>query len=391
MFFLGCSSEPGDEAVFEPLPRPSLESLEPVVQEYLAERRAALDEVLADPEVPREDVVPLLGEVGRLYLTYGFHQAAAAVLQQADRRAPEEATWSYLEGVAWEELGHLESASQAYERVLERVARDLPSLLRQGRVALELGDRKKAERHFERALELDPSSATAYFGLGRLAVLEEDAESAVRFFSEALERQPSASAAHHALGLLWRDLGDLEKARQHLAQGGSLQPTFQDPRVEELEELHRGGRIHIVRGNRAQRAGQFREALAFYQKAVELDPQNPLAHHNLGAALGRAGDHRRALHHLQRSLELNPSSPHARFDLATALSRVGRLELAADQFSRALEIDPSDLEARFRRAMVWAHLGRRQEALGEFEELRRLAPGDPRSEQALAQLANSGP
>jgi len=58
--------------------------------------------------------------------------------------------------------------------------------------------------------------------------------------------------------------------------------------------------------------GLWKEAAYRWEKAVELDPQNPKAHNNLGVAHERSGKFEEALDAYETALELSPSNEQIR-------------------------------------------------------------------------------
>lgn len=58
--------------------------------------------------------------------------------------------------------------------------------------------------------------------------------------------------------------------------------------------------------------GLWKEAAYRWEKAVELDPQNPKAHNNLGVVYERSGKFEEALGAYETALELSPSSEQIR-------------------------------------------------------------------------------
>lgn len=58
--------------------------------------------------------------------------------------------------------------------------------------------------------------------------------------------------------------------------------------------------------------GLWKEAAYRWEKAVELDPQNPKAHNNLGVAYERSGKFEEALKAYETALELMPSNEQIR-------------------------------------------------------------------------------
>ncbi len=368
--------------------RPSLERLEEAARGQIAEQRIRLERLVetADrtSEADSRALAEAFGETGRRYLAYELSGPAAACFTNAVRLDPGTFRWHYYLGTVRQLEGDLETAAAGLERALELRPDDLPSLLRLGRLELDRHRPEQAQTRYRRALEVEPSSAAARYGLGRAAVLRHDTASAIRHFLAALEAQPDASAVHHSLGLAYRDDDDQERARSHLEKGGSRAPRFDDPLIDGLGQLIAGGRVHLSQGSRERRAGRLGRAVAHFRKAVALDPDNPRAHHNLGAVLGELGRHREGLDHLRRAVALGPDQRDPRFDLATALSRLGELEEAAMELSRVLEIDPRDRPARLRRALVFAAMGKNESGRDELAELVSQDPHDLESRFNLA-------
>lgn len=76
------------------------------------------------------------------------------------------------------------------------------------------------------------------------------------------------------------------------------------------------------------------------RKAVELDPNNFMAHHALGRVLIHNRDVEAAIGAFRRGVELNPSSSLVTMGLADALVYVGRTDEALEVIARLERIDP---------------------------------------------------
>ncbi len=79
-----------------------------------------------------------------------------------------------------------------------------------------------------------------------------------------------------------------------------------------------------------------RERLAVFQKMVEADPQNELAHFSLGKLHFEDGDMPGAERSLRRTLELNPRHSVAHRLLGEVLLRTGRQDEAIDLLSKGV-------------------------------------------------------
>ena len=90
--------------------------------------------------------------------------------------------------------------------------------------------------------------------------------------------------------------------------------------------------------------------------------------------LGRTGE---ALATYERSLELDPAASYTHLDYAKALGRAGRTAEAESETREAIRLAPGIAEAYFDLGVIAFQAGRLDEAATAFAEAWRLAPGDP--------------
>jgi tetratricopeptide (TPR) repeat protein len=100
--------------------------------------------------------------------------------------------------------------------------------------------------------------------------------------------------------------------------------------------------------------GRLNEALAHYQKTVQINPNQPFVHLLLGVIFLETGRVDDSLAHLKTALEINPNDGDAHYNLGNTFLQMGRAEQAIAEYSRALEIDTYDVEARNNLAWVLA-------------------------------------
>jgi predicted Zn-dependent protease len=87
-------------------------------------------------------------------------------------------------------------------------------------------------------------------------------------------------------------------------------------------------------------AGRPQEALAQFEVALRLEPDNVHARHNLGAALGTVGRVAEAVAHVQRAVALDPGNAVLRATLGTLLLKAGQPADAEQALQAALDADP---------------------------------------------------
>jgi Flp pilus assembly protein TadD len=105
-----------------------------------------------------------------------------------------------------------------------------------------------------------------------------------------------------------------------------------------------GGFVDV--GNTLADLGRLPEAVAAYQRALQLDPASDVAHFCLGNAFGRLDRLEEAAAHYTEAARLQPGNAEARNNLGVVLARLGRIDAATAQFEAALRLKPGYAGAR---------------------------------------------
>lgn len=167
----------------------------------------------------------------------------------------------------------------------------------------------------------------------------------------------------------------LAAARQSLAEGDPAAAARtlgrlvrQQPDVEEARQML---------GVALFRAGDFGQAAALYEAAVEEDNENVVALTNLGLLYNGMGRPEEAVPLLQRAVRADHQSLEAWVTLAEALREAGRPVEALAHFEEALRRRPDLTELAEGLAATQAALGQLGKAVGRYRALMRSHPGDP--------------
>jgi len=115
---------------------------------------------------------------------------------------------------------------------------------------------------------------------------------------------------------------------------------------------------------------QAREA---YERALDLNPDMPEAHVNLGRQLHLIGERGRAEPHYREAVRLDPDDPTPHFNLGVLLEELGRREEAVHAYRQAVLRDPDFADAHCNLGLLLESLGRRQEAVRHLMAARGLS------------------
>ena len=111
---------------------------------------------------------------------------------------------------------------------------------------------------------------------------------------------------------------------------------------------------HYHLGNVLYQEGLVDEAIAQYQKELEINPNYAYGHNNLGTALRRMGRVDEAIVHYQNALQIRPDDAQVQYNLGTALLQKGNIAEAIARCQKALQIEPAYTEVQNTLAWVLA-------------------------------------
>ncbi|WP_449353625.1 tetratricopeptide repeat protein [Streptomyces shaanxiensis] len=131
---------------------------------------------------------------------------------------------------------------------------------------------------------------------------------------------------------------------------------------------------HALRGRELRRRQEYRQALQEYDRAIELDPLQPLAHYGRGLTHQLLDDYPAALTALDRAVELAPDAAWILAERAETYRLASRFEEADADYTRALALDPTDDVALAGRAAARHGLGRLDESLADFDRALGIDP-----------------
>ena len=128
-------------------------------------------------------------------------------------------------------------------------------------------------------------------------------------------------------------------------------------------------------------ASYWHDSARLYSHALDLRPDNAVAHNNLAIALMDRGDVARALGHAREAARLAPWHPEVPITLGNALARSGKIDEAIAVYREAITRRPNDLRLRSNLAVTLgnalAQAGKPADAIAVYEAAIAKSPDDP--------------
>jgi predicted O-linked N-acetylglucosamine transferase (SPINDLY family) len=148
--------------------------------------------------------------------------------------------------------------------------------------------------------------------------------------------------------------------------------------------LRRDADTACAEATRALKQGRTAEALAHFERALELEPHNFSAHSGLGVLRFRAGEPQRSLTHLLQALRARPETREIALLAAQLLRQAHRARQSVEVLTPVAAASPGDPEIELEMARALRDLGEPDAAL---QRLGALCAQHPAHIVALEELA----
>lgn len=242
-----------------------------------------------------------------------------------------------------------------------------------GRMHDASGKHDLALEEFKHALQLDPRNATAMAGMGRAFESAGRASDAEASFRKAADLQPNDWDSHNNLAMFLDRQGKYEASIAEFKKALELAP-------DNAQVLFNLGATYIDAGD----AKYFAEAETALKRSIAINPSFP-AYANLGALYDREGNYQQAAAMTQKALEMNAENYVVWSNLRIDYEWLKQPEKAAEARRReiplleqAIQQHPRDAEPYAQLANLFAEEGQRDKAIANMRTALALSPNDPR-------------
>lgn len=350
-----------------------------------------------DPRSP----MPLAGLVNANIMKYGQTELESSLedarraLDAAESLNPDSPRVRLAAGWMKETTSQYEKALEDYRRVVELEPHNEEAFRRIAGIYAKLDVPSEAIAAYQKAIELDPGYYAGYHGLGVFYFYRGKYQQAAEQFQKSIDRAPGLYHEYTNLGAALDELGRDDEAEKALLTSLKLRET---PRA-----LNSMG---------AMRANQKRdeEAVAYYTRAIALDPAEYVYLENLADSYRRLGRvreakaaYRKAMDMALATLKENPRLGYDRGFVAYIAARLGDRKRAEDEIAQALQMSPGETKVIRSAVLTYETLGQRDRAiqalkgatpelLHELDRQPDLADFrlDPRFRQLVTQNSSGG-
>lgn len=134
------------------------------------------------------------------------------------------------------------------------------------------------------------------------------------------------------------------------------------------------GEIYFCRGTIYYISGKGDEAIRYYNKTIELNPECAKAYNNRGGAYLILSDHEQAISNFNKAIELDPQYMSAYHNRANTYLDSDQYSEAILDYTNAIELDHGFAKAYFGRGYAYLALGQYDKSITDYTKAIELNP-----------------
>lgn len=305
-----------------------------------------------------------LVDLAKSYIDTNNYSKAILHLQKATKLTPEDRKVWFLLGEANRFLGQTKNAVDAYLKANE-ILEDAETYNQIGFILQEnLKKYTEALAFYIKAVELNPSYKVAWNNLGRTYRALNDFDKALMCYQEALKIDPNYALVYNNLGWLYEQLKkNKRQAIAYYEKAIEVDTTCLIAR-ENLLRFKRSKKVNAEDWNQEGRAylriKKYKAALKCFQQAMALNPQERAYSYNVGLAFYKLRKWNNALQYYQNANNISPD-----FD---TYNYIGICYKYLKQFGKAIEFYEKALEIRPENHMIINNIGDNYYAQKNFQK-----------------------
>jgi len=288
-------------------------------------------------------------------LTCVFLAFATSLSAQSSQISPEAAA-NFRQASEAMRSGNLDAAGEGFAAVVRQAPTFAEAYLNLGLVREEQGRHEDAIANFQKALQLKPKLHGANLFLGIAQYRTNQLDQALVSLRKEAGAYPKDPTAWMWVGIVSLEKGSAEEAAEALDKAAKLAP-------DNADILYHRGRAHLAVSKES------------YSHMFQVDPKSWRVREILAEANADAERHVDAIAEYQAAIKLAPNEPRLHEELGTELRNAGKMQEAEEAFRKELEIDPNNVVSQYKLGVLLTEKGDAVQGKQFIEAALRVRPG----------------
>ena len=254
---------------------------------------------------------------------------------------------------------------------------------RAGTATAQKSDWNDAAVYYRVYIALRPSETDAWFGLGKALAGMNESRAAVVAFRQYIAQEKREDRQRFV------EVARTEVSR--LEGGGVATPVAP---VAPVAKTGGGAAALKAEADKLKNEGKFEEAVTVYRRALEVDPNDPNVHNDLGNAYYGLKRYVEAAGSFKDAVARDPNYAIGWYNLANASRKADRKADAVDAYKHYMQLQPNDADPWFGMAQTLKAMGDNPAATAAFKkylEMEKRPEQEKWIAKARAELASMEP
>ena len=296
--------------------------------------------------------------LGSAYASLGDNKQYLEALKEANRLKPADVRILEELGMALRDNRKFVEAIEPLKKVVAARPDDVKVLYVLGNTYLMAGKYDDAIQTLSKVLVMDPDHSEARERL-RVSSVRKDLFPKLEALKQNVVHRPESHAARAELADAYKAFGMFAEAEQEFLKALELDPGNFDYKLALCVDYSEWNKVD--------------QSVECYKDVVKRK-QHHVLYWSLGLMYERQGNMEQAIATYQKSLELKPEFTFALYGLATAYVKQGRNQEAVPLLQKMLEVEPKNVFANHALGLVYARLGNKTAAMQQYYILQNIDP-----------------
>ena len=221
------------------------------------------------------------------------------------------------------------------------------------------GNLEEAKKMYEDILKETPNDFNCLHHLGLIAKNNKEYLSAIELISRAITINPNSASAHFNLGNILQKINRTNDAIASFDKAIDIKPDHE---------------LYLLRGNALHEVKRLDEALASYDEALKLKADDFMAFSNRGLILVELNKIEEGITEYNKAIRINSNFLVARYNRGLALKLLGMNTESEAAFKEIVRIDPSHLKSLYELALLYRALKKYDLALTYCNQIFKIDP-----------------
>jgi tetratricopeptide (TPR) repeat protein len=267
------------------------------------------------------------------------------------------------------------AAARRFEQVASSHQKMVEARFNAGLSYQQCNMKKEAEVQYQAALKINPAHGASLSNLGEIYFRDGNERVGRQYWDSAIKADPRVGAARN--NLAWLIIRELRESRPTGAAFNRLHDEAAGQLSRVLAVQHDNVEAHVLyallymEGSERNRT---RLALAklLLDKAEEINPQFPALHNARGLLLLRQEDVANALASFQRAVQLDPRFAEARMNVGSIVIDFRKYDEGESHFAEVLKLRPKDYDAHIGIGIAQRGLRKLDEAEASYNRAKSI-------------------